>query len=80
LNVNPRPENPAPPPESAFPHRPPPSFPPLKALKKFGNSISFTLQKLKMPDIEDSVSHREILPREIPKNEILGITMSLTVS
>jgi hypothetical protein len=26
------------------------------------------------------VSHREILPREIPKNEILGITMSLTVS
>jgi len=54
----------------------------LKALQKIGNSISFTLQKLKMPDIEDSVSHREILLREVPKNENLQCMLlrSLTVS
>jgi hypothetical protein len=27
-----------------------------------------------MPDIEGSVSHMEIVSREVPKNEILGVT------
>jgi hypothetical protein len=49
------------PPPPTLPHR-------LKALKKNWNLkfIYFT-KKLKMPDIEDSVSKREILLREVMK-------------